>query len=66
MINWGDILVLAVLGVIVGAIIGKMYRDKKNGKSCSCGSCQGCAMGCSCSSRNEETACGCGCGGSKE
>ncbi len=40
--NIGTIIVLTVLTVTVGLIIGKMYRDKKQGKSscgCNCASC---------------------------
>ena len=40
--NIGTIIVFIVLAVIVGAIIYKMYRDKKKGKSscrCNCSSC---------------------------
>lgn len=40
--NLGTIIVLVVLAIIVGAIIYKMYRDKKKGKSscgCNCASC---------------------------
>ena len=40
--NIGTIIVFIALAVIVGAIIYKMYRDKKQGKSscgCSCASC---------------------------
>lgn len=44
--NYGDILVILVLLVIVGRIIGSIIRDKKKGKSCGCGSCKGCSMGC--------------------
>lgn len=53
MIQWlsahsGDIIVIFVLAVIVGAIIGKMIRDKKKGKTaCGC-NCQGCSMCGSC------------------
>lgn len=54
MINWGDVIVLAVLGLIVGAVIAGMIRNKKKGKCCGCSSCAGCSMGCS------------GCGGQKE
>lgn len=46
--TFGDIIVLAVLGLIVGSIIGKMTKDKKSGKHCGCGSCQGCSMSGSC------------------
>lgn len=47
MMNWigshmGDIVVLAVLGVTVAAVVFSMVRDKKKGKHC--GSCSGCAM----------------------
>ena len=34
----GDIVVIAVLGLLVGSIIGGMVRDKKNGKK----GCSGC------------------------
>ena len=37
----GDMIVLAVLGVMVATIIAAMIHDKKNGKSC--GGCSGCA-----------------------
>ena len=37
----GDLIVLAVLGVMVGTIIAAMVKDKKNGKTC--GGCTGCA-----------------------
>ena len=40
--NSGTIIVFVVLAVIVGLIIFKMYRDKKQGKSscgCNCSSC---------------------------
>lgn len=44
--TFGDILVLAVLGGIVGVILGRMYQNKKKGNTgcCSCphaGSCPG-------------------------
>lgn len=42
--TFGDIIVLAVLALIVGAVICHMLRDRKKGKHCGCGSCQGCAM----------------------
>lgn len=38
----GDILILGVLTVVIGAIIRKMIRDKKSGKSC----CTGCSGNC--------------------
>lgn len=42
--NWGTILVVLILAVMVGMIVRKMIRDKKAGKS-SCGAgCAGCAM----------------------
>ncbi len=45
----GDILVLAVLGLIVGSIVGNMVRKKKKGSHSCCGSCNGCTgcVGCS-------------------
>ena len=46
--NWGTILVVLVLAVIVALIIRKIIRDKKVGRS-SCGAgCAGCAMRGSC------------------
>ena len=44
-VNWGDILVLCVLALVVAAVIAGMIRDKKKGKGC-CGGCSGCS-GCS-------------------
>lgn len=42
----GTVIVLLVLGVIVALIIRSMIKDKKNGKSTSCGGdcsrCKGC------------------------
>lgn len=35
----GDVLVLMVLGLIVGCIIGSIYRNKKKGKHPGCGCC---------------------------
>ncbi|MGM9661354.1 MAG: FeoB-associated Cys-rich membrane protein [Faecousia sp.] len=40
----GDLIVLAVLGLVVGMAIGKLHKDKKKGGCC--GNCSGCA-GCS-------------------
>lgn len=44
----GTIVTAAVLLCIVGFIIRKMIRDKKNGKSlqcgCDCGHCGGCGV----------------------
>lgn len=47
--TWGTALVLAIVILIVGAIIFKLVRDKKNGKSscgCDCSSCNACCPGC--------------------
>lgn len=46
MVNWiyahlGDIVVLAILGLIIFAVTSSMVRGKKKGKLC--GSCSGCA-----------------------
>lgn len=46
--TWGSILVLAIIIIAVAAVVAKMIRDKKNGKSscgCDCSSCGG-ACGC--------------------
>ena len=37
----GDLIVIAVLGLMIGSIIGAMVKDKKNGKT-GCGGCSGC------------------------
>lgn len=42
--NWGNIVILSVIALIVGAIIFSYIRAKRKGKStCSCG-CGQCAM----------------------
>lgn len=41
--HMGDIVVLAVLGLIIGIVIASMVRAKKKGKGCC-----GCAMAGSC------------------
>lgn len=46
--HYGDLIVLAVLGLAVGAVVRNMLRKKKQGKSCGCGSCAGCAMAGTC------------------
>lgn len=48
--NIATIIICAVLIAVVAAVIGKMVRDKKKGKSsCGCG-CANCAMNGSCHS----------------
>ena len=43
----GTWLVGSILVVIIGMVIRKMIRDKKNGKSCGCGTdCKGCSGNC--------------------
>lgn len=44
--HYGDLVVLAVLGLIVGAVIVSTVRGKKKGKGCC--SCSGCAMAGTC------------------
>ena len=44
--NWGNILVLSILALIITLIIFSMIRDKKKGRhSCggNCSSCPGCS-----------------------
>lgn len=42
----GDILVLGVLGLIVGCITGRLWKDRKKGSCCgSCHACTGCGRG---------------------
>ena len=42
----GTTIVLLVLCVIVGAVIYKMVKDKRSGKSSCGGNCAGCGMAC--------------------
>ena len=48
--NWGSIVVIAVIALMVIGAIYSMFREKKKGKSsCSCG-CGGCAYSQNCPS----------------
>jgi hypothetical protein len=51
--NWGTIVVGLVVAGIVAAIIVKIIRDKRKGKSvvCDCSSCEGCHGGASCGAK---------------
>ena len=51
--NSGDIIVLLVLGLVVGAVIAAMIRDKKKGNGC-CGGCSGCS---SCAAKGSCASC---------
>lgn len=56
MLNWlsahyGDLIVLTVLGLAVGAVVGNLVKRKKRGQSC--GSCAGCAVAGSCHTSRE-------------
>lgn len=47
--NWGSLLVGAAVLAVVLAVLWKMVRDKKQGKSscgCGCGGCSGCGGTC--------------------
>ena len=48
--NWGTLLVSLLLLLVVGAILYRLIRNKKKGKSvCGCGcGCAGCSMSGSC------------------
>jgi len=49
--NIASIVILLVVVIFIGAVVFKMVRDKKKGKSsCSCG-CGGCPMSDSCHSK---------------
>lgn len=49
--NIATIIICVILLAVIAAIIGKMVRDKKKGKSsCGCG-CANCAMNGSCHSK---------------
>ncbi len=54
--NIGTIAVAAVLIAVTAAIVIKMYRDKKSGKSsCSCGNaCGSCPMSGKCHGESEQ------------
>ena len=40
----GTVIISILLAGAVACIIVKLYKDKKSGKSCSCGSCPHCKM----------------------
>ena len=42
----GTAIVLFLVLAAAGLAIWVLHRDKKNGKSCSCGGCSGCCTGC--------------------
>ena len=44
--NWGTIVICIVLIAIITAIILKLRKDKKAGKSISCGDCKHCGGNC--------------------
>lgn len=47
--EWGTIIVFAALIIVVAAIVFKLVKDKKQGKSscgCDCSSCGGCCSSC--------------------
>ena len=46
--NLGTILITVVLVTILAAIVVKLVRDKRKGKSSCGGNCAHCALGCSC------------------
>lgn len=50
--HYGDLIVLAVLGLVVGTVVRNILRKKKQGKRCGCGSCTGCAMAGACAGNN--------------
>ena len=56
--NWGNVLVIAALVVLVTVLVGYLIASKRKKKGC-CGGCAGCALqqkcGCSEHSDNEDT-----------
>lgn len=47
--NFGTLLVLLALALVVGLIIRRMIKDRKAGKlacGCDCGTCSGCGGSC--------------------
>lgn len=43
----GDLIVLAVLGIIIALVIRSIWKNQKEGKHCGCsGSCEGCCSHC--------------------
>ena len=45
--NWGTIVICIILAGIIAAIVMKLIKDKKNGRSSCCGDCKHCAGACS-------------------
>ncbi|RHP30993.1 FeoB-associated Cys-rich membrane protein [Lachnotalea sp. AF33-28] len=51
-----DLIIIAILAGITAAIVIKMRKNKKAGKSaCGCGGCSGCCPGASCGRKQEDT-----------
>ncbi len=46
--TWGTVLVLVIIAALVVAVVIKMIRDKKNGKSSCGGDCSSCGGACGC------------------
>ncbi len=46
--HYGDLIVLVILGLIVGAVIASTVRGRKKGKCCGCSGCTGCTMAGTC------------------
>ncbi len=43
--NLPTAIVFSLVLAVICAVIFKLYKDKKAGKGCSCGKCQGCENG---------------------
>ena len=54
--NWGSIAVLVIIATLVAAVIAKMIKDKKSGKSSCGGDCSSCGGACgACRNKDQET-----------
>ena len=52
--NWGNIVILAVIALVVGAIVVFHIRAKRKGKNTCGGGCAGCAMEGMCHSHTQK------------
>ena len=56
-INWGNIIAVAALALIIGYAVYYIIRAKKRGAKCI-----GCPEGCCSAKKDENSSCGCCCG----
>lgn len=53
LLNWQSILVGSIMLLGIFVIVKRMIKDKKSGKSCSCG-CENCALSSQCHGKDKK------------